>query len=57
MIHKGTQYVQVIPFKRNNWKMKIKSKNEEDAKWSIGMWRTRFIHNYKIKTWSKKSWK
>ena len=57
VIPKGTPYVQVIPFKRNNWKMKIKSKNEEDAKWSIGMWRTRFIHNYKIKTWSKKSWK
>ena len=56
-IHKGTSYVQVIPFKRDDWKMKMVGK---DAKSLIaenfGLDLT-FMHRYKTKFWSKKTWR
>jgi hypothetical protein len=57
IIHKGTPYVQVIPFKRENWKMKIKSRNIKEKFWTDFLLNTRFLHNYKLKYWNKKTWK
>jgi len=51
----GTPFVQVIPFKRESWKFKVKGvKNLESVKFNT------FKHvwnNYKTKFWNKKSWK
>jgi hypothetical protein len=58
LIKKGTPYVQIIPFKRETWKMNIIGKKTEDFRdnkkifYSLDM-----LHNYKNKYWSKKSWK
>ena len=62
-IKRGTPYVQVIPFKRDSWKMSIKEKKEKKRKG--GGLRTEeafnfykyIINNYKRISWSKKSWK
>ena len=56
-IKKGTPYVQVIPFKRENWKMKITKTNNEKIKELQFFSFSKVIHNYKTKFWSKKSWK
>lgn len=59
MLEIGTPYVQVIPFKRKSWKMKIKGlttneiskvENSTGVKFSI-------LHTYKEKFWSKPTWK
>ena len=56
-IKRGTPYVQLIPFKRENWKMKIETINiEEHNKKRFSQFR-HVIHNYKNKYWFKKSWK
>tara|TARA_R100001460_G_scaffold901_5_gene3831 strand:+ start:5262 stop:5999 length:738 start_codon:yes stop_codon:yes gene_type:complete len=56
VIKEGTPYVQVIPFKRESWKMKIetisKSKNLRHS-----LWGREVIHRYKNKFWNKKIWK
>lgn len=54
---KGLPYVQIIPFKREDWEMSIKSRpnNEIRDKWASYF--TSFINKYKNKMWSKKSWK
>lgn len=52
----GTPFVQVIPFKREGWKMKIKGvKNIKPIK-KLTYFK-RVIHNYKNLYWNKKSWK
>ena len=57
MFKQGTPYVQVIPFKRENWKMKIKSKKTKDiVKEGFGF-SLKFLHRYKNLNWHKKSWK
>tara|TARA_R110000796_G_scaffold251856_1_gene384242 strand:+ start:1216 stop:1959 length:744 start_codon:yes stop_codon:yes gene_type:complete len=57
IIKEGTPYVQVIPFKRDSWKMNIVSEKKDkiiDRRiFSI----KRIIHSYKNTFWSKKSWK
>ena len=56
-IKKGTPYVQVIPFKRDSWKMSIvpaTSKKMNEGKLFYFM---KFLHIYKGKFWQKKSWK
>ena len=56
-IKKNTPYVQVIPFKRDNWKMKIEKQDEalnKKIKFKLG---TYILHNYKRVFWSKRSWK
>jgi len=56
-IKRGTPYVQLIPFKREAWKMKIETINtEEHYKKRFSQYR-HIIHNYKNKYWFKKSWK
>ena len=56
-IKKGTPYVQIIPFKREQWKMKITETNSEKRKELEFFAFTEVLHNYKTKFWSKKSWK
>jgi hypothetical protein len=56
-IKKGNHYVQVIPFKREKWKMKITKTNNEKIKELQFFSLSEVIHNYKTKFWSKKSWK
>jgi len=54
IIKKGTPYAQIIPFKRDDWKMSIEDvdKNEKvDKRWIYPL---RLLHNYKTDFWSKK---
>jgi len=55
IIKKGTPYVQIIPFKREDWKMKI-SENKDHVKnqFSFLLW---FKKLYREKSWRKTSWK
>jgi hypothetical protein len=56
-IKKGTPYVQIIPFKRDNWKMNVKSRNQKEVINSKIFYGLKLLNNYKEKYWSKKSWK
>jgi len=56
-IKKGTPYVQVIPFKRDSWKMKIKSRLEKEIINSRMFAGLNLLNIYKQKYWIKKSWK
>jgi hypothetical protein len=56
-IKKGTPYVQVIPFKRDNWKMSLKSREQKDVINSRIFYGLKLLNIYKDKYWSKKSWK
>lgn len=52
----GTPYVQVIPFKRDDWKMKFGTTN---AKGIFKDWighQLQIIRSYKDRIWSKKTW-
>tara|TARA_R100000963_G_C4645021_1_gene109099 strand:- start:1431 stop:2174 length:744 start_codon:yes stop_codon:yes gene_type:complete len=55
VIEKGTPYVQVIPFKRENWKMRIKTRVPGDR--SGIFYPLKLVHIYKSMFWTKKSWK
>ena len=57
VIKKGTPYVQVIPFKREPWKMKITKVKTEELRNSRLFYALNIIHRYKNRFWSKKSWK
>ncbi len=58
ILKKGTPYVQVIPFKREGWKIKISEyKKDEIVKNSLRYHLSNLIHNYKSNNWQKKSWK
>ena len=56
-IEKGTPYVQIIPFKRDSWKMSIKPRKQKDIKNSRLFYHLKLVHIYKEKYWNKKSWK
>jgi len=56
-IKKGTPYVQVIPFKRDNWKMTLKQRDKEDIQNSRLFYGLKLLNIYKEKYWNKKSWK
>jgi hypothetical protein len=56
-IKKGTPYVQVIPFKRDNWKIKLKSIKQKEVQNSRIFYGLKVINNYKERYWNKKSWK
>jgi len=51
VIKKGTPYVQVIPFKRDNWKMEIETKKNKDL---LSLYPLRLINTYKLDFWRKK---
>jgi len=52
----GTPYVQIIPFKRDNWKMQVNELKSNKIIDRLSMLKT-FLHNYKTYFWSKKKWK
>ena len=56
-IKKGTPYVQIIPFKRNNWKMKLSSRKQKDIQKSRLFYGLKLLNIYKDKYWNKKLWK
>jgi len=56
IIKKGTPYVQVIPFKRDNWQMKIIKKEKKDIQRDKLFLALEFVQRYKNKYWSKKKW-
>jgi hypothetical protein len=57
IIKKGTPYVQIIPFKRESWKMLIKSKKRKEIINHKLFYTLKVINTYKDKYWNKKSWK
>jgi hypothetical protein len=56
-IKKGTHYVQIIPFKKESWKMKTKSRLQKEIINSRLFYGLKIINIYKEKYWNKKSWK
>ena len=56
-IKKGTPYVQIIPFKRDPWKMVTKSRKQKEVKNSRLFYGLKLLNIYKDKYWNKKSWK
>jgi len=57
LIKKGTPYVQIIPFKRDNWKMILKSKKQKEIQNSRLFYGLKILNIYKDKYWNKKLWK
>ena len=57
VIKKGTPYVQIIPFKRDNWKMNFKPVKQKEIQNSRLFYHLRILNIYKEKYWNKKSWK
>ena len=56
-IKKGTPYVQVIPFKKDSWKMILKSRDQKEITMSRVFYELTLVDYYKDKLWNKKSWK
>jgi hypothetical protein len=56
-IKKGTPYVQIIPFKRDSWKMTFKSRKQKEVQNSRIFYGLKLLNVYKDKYWDKKSWK
>jgi hypothetical protein len=56
-IKKGTPYVQIIPFKRDSWKMKIKPHEIKDKINNTLKYGLNFFRKYQNNFWIKKSWK
>jgi hypothetical protein len=56
-IKKGTPYVQVIPFKRDSWKMVIKPRKQKEIQNSRLFYGLKLLNIYKDRYWNKKSWK
>jgi hypothetical protein len=56
-IKKGTPYVQIIPFKRDPWKMTLKPRKQKDIQNYNLFYPLKLLNIYKDKFWNKKSWK
>jgi hypothetical protein len=56
-IKKGTPYVQIIPFKRDSWKMLLKPREQKEIQNSKLFYGLKILNIYKDKYWNKKSWK
>ena len=57
LIKKGTPYVQVIPFKRESWKMITRPRKQKEIQNSRLFYGLKLLNIYKDKYWNKKSWK
>jgi hypothetical protein len=57
LIKKGTPYVQVIPFKRDDWKMKLKPLKTKEIQKSRFSYELKLLKIYQERYWNKKSWK
>jgi len=56
-IKKGTPYVQIIPFKRESWKLELKPRKQKEIQNSKLFYGLKILNIYKDKYWNKKSWK
>jgi hypothetical protein len=56
-IKKGTPYVQIIPFKREGWKMSFKARKQKEIQNSRLFYGLKVLNIYKDRYWNKKSWK
>lgn len=56
-IEKGTPYVQVIPFKRDNWVMKTTPSKRKTNILNSVFYALTYWNRYKNKFWIKKTWK
>lgn len=56
-IKKGTPYVQIIPFKRDKWKMSFKPRKQKEILNSRLFYGLNLLNIYKDKYWNKKLWK
>jgi hypothetical protein len=54
---KGTPYVQIIPFKRDSWKMTLKPKPQKEIQNFKLFYGLKLLNIYKDKYWHKKLWK
>jgi len=57
VIKKGTPYVQIIPFKRDSWKIITKPRKSKEIQNSRLFYGLKLFNIYKEKYWNKKSWK
>jgi hypothetical protein len=57
VIKTGTPYVQIIPFKRESWKMITKKITQKKILNNKLFFFKSLLHNYKNKCWNKKIWK
>jgi hypothetical protein len=57
IVKKGTPYVQIIPFKRDNWKMIVKPREQKEIQNSKLFYGLKLLNIYKDKYWKKKLWK
>jgi hypothetical protein len=57
IIKKGTPYVQIIPFKRDSWKMSVKPRTQKEIQNSRIFYSLKLLNIYKEKYWNKKLWK
>jgi hypothetical protein len=57
IIEKGTPYVQIIPFKKDSWKMSIKPRKQKEIQNSYFSYKLKLINLYREKYWNKKTWK
>ena len=56
-IKKGTPYVQIMPFKRDSWRMITKTRKQKEIQNSRLFYGLRLLNIYKDRYWNKKSWK
>jgi hypothetical protein len=56
-IKKGSPYVQIIPFKRDSWKMIVKPEKQKEIQNSRLFYGLKILNIYKDKYWNKKLWK
>lgn len=54
---KGTPYVQIIPFKRDDWNMMIGTRNEEENKLINLKYELNVVHKYRKRYWKKINFK
>ena len=57
VIEMGTPYVQIIPFKREAWKMEFKERSYRDIIKEKFFLNFKILHSYKNRFWNKKQWK
>ena len=56
ILERGTPYVQIIPFKRDNWNMEIKKTTTEETRKHSMFYGLDLINIYKKNFWNKVSW-
>ena len=56
-IKKGTPYVQIIPFKRDSWKMALSPRKQKEVQNTRIFYGLKILNIYKENFWKKKSWK